>query len=167
MDYWANIDAVQWFANNIFSAIRLQLPKVEFYIVGARPSAAVMALADRPGIIVTGSVPDVRPYLAYASMAVAPLRIARGIQNKVLEAMAMGKTVVASPQAIEGINAHPDRDVVVANDERDFSNLIIKLLQNGTNPAVGHAARARVLEDYNWEKNLERIDALLSQPQTI
>ena len=167
MDYWANIDAVQWFANNIFSAIRLQLPKVEFYIVGARPSAAVMALADLPGIIVTGSVPDVRPYLAYASMAVAPLRIARGIQNKVLEAMAMGKTVVASPQAIEGINAHPDRDVVVANDERDFSNLIIKILQNGTNPAVGHAARARVLEDYNWEKNLERIDALLSQPQTI
>jgi sugar transferase (PEP-CTERM/EpsH1 system associated) len=167
MDYWANIDAVQWFANNIFSAIRLQLPKVKFYIVGARPSAAVMALADLPGIIVTGSVPDVRPYLAHASMAVAPLRIARGIQNKVLEAMAMGKTVVASPQAIEGINAHPDRDVVVANDESDFSNRIIKLLQNGTNPAVGHAARARVLEDYNWKKNLGRIDTLLSQPQTI
>ncbi len=167
MDYWANIDAVQWFANNIFSAIRLQLPKVEFYIVGARPSAAVMALADLPGIIVTGSVPDVRPYLAHASMAVAPLRIARGIQNKVLEAMAMGKTVIASPQAIEGINAHPDRDMVVANDESDFINRIIELLQNGTNHAVGRAARARVLEDYNWEKNLERIDALLSQPQTI
>jgi sugar transferase (PEP-CTERM/EpsH1 system associated) len=167
MDYWANIDAVQWFANNIFPAIRLQLPKVEFYIVGARPSAVVMALADLPGIIVTGSVPDVRPYLAHASIAVAPLRIARGIQNKVLEAMAMGKTIVASPQAIEGINAHPDRDVVVASDESDFSNRIIKLLQKGADPAIGCAARARVLENYNWNKNLERIDALLSQPQTI
>ena len=167
MDYWANIDAVQWFATNIFPAIRLQLPKVEFYIVGARPSAAVMALADLPGIIVTGSVPDVRPYLAHASIAVAPLRIARGIQNKVLEAMAMGKTIVASPQAIEGINARPDRDVVVASDENDFSTRIIKLLQSGGDPAIGCAARARVLENYNWKKNLERIDALLSQPQTI
>lgn len=167
MDYWANIDAVRWFASNIFSAIRLQLPKVEFYIVGARPSAAVMALADLPGIIVTGSVPDIRPYLAHASMAVAPLRIARGIQNKVLEAMAMGKTVVASPQAIEGINARPDRDMVVANDESDFINRIIKLLQNGPSCTIGRAARARVLADYNWEKNLGRIDALLSQPQTI
>jgi sugar transferase (PEP-CTERM/EpsH1 system associated) len=165
MDYWANIDAVQWFANNIFPAIRLQLPKVEFFIVGARPSATVMALADLPGIIVTGAVPDVRPYLAHASMAVAPLRIARGIQNKVLEAMAMGKTVVASPQAIEGINAHPDRDVVVVIDDRDFSKRIIELLQNGTNPAIGRAARVRVVEDYNWKKNLGRIDALLSQPQ--
>jgi sugar transferase (PEP-CTERM/EpsH1 system associated) len=137
MDYWANVDAVQWFANNIFPAIRLQFPKTEFYIVGARPAAAVMALAGLPGIIVTGSVPDVRPYLAHASIAVAPLRIARGIQNKVLEAMAMGKTVVASPQAIEGIKACPDRDVVVANDGSDFSNRIIKLLQNGTNPAIG------------------------------
>ncbi|MEO6430590.1 MAG: TIGR03087 family PEP-CTERM/XrtA system glycosyltransferase [Nitrosospira sp.] len=167
MDYWANVDAVQWFASNIFPAIRLQLPKVEFYIVGARPSAAVMALADLPGIIVTGSVPDIRPYLAHASMAVAPLRIARGIQNKVLEAMAMGKTVIASPQAIEGINANPDRDMVVANDESDFINRIIELLQNGPNRAIGRAARTRVLEDYNWKKNLERIDVLLSQPQTI
>jgi sugar transferase (PEP-CTERM/EpsH1 system associated) len=167
MDYWANVDAVQWFASNIFPAIRLQLPKVEFYIVGARPSAAVMALADLPGIIVTGSVPDIRPYLAHASIAVAPLRIARGIQNKVLEAMAMGKTVIASPQAIEGINANPDRDMVVANDESDFINRIIELLQNGPNRAIGRAARTRVLEDYNWKKNLERIDVLLSQPQTI
>lgn len=167
MDYWANVDAVQWFASNIFPAIRLQLPKVEFYIVGARPSAAVMALGDLPGIIVTGSVPDIRPYLAHASMAVAPLRIARGIQNKVLEAMAMGKTVIASPQAIEGINANPDRDMVVANDESDFIHRIIELLQNGPNHAIGRAARTRVLEDYNWKKNLERIDALLSRPQTI
>ncbi|MEO8991932.1 MAG: TIGR03087 family PEP-CTERM/XrtA system glycosyltransferase [Nitrosospira sp.] len=167
MDYWANVDAVQWFASDIFPAVRLQLPKVEFYIVGARPSAAVMALADLPGITVTGSVPDIRPYLAHASIAVAPLRIARGIQNKVLEAMAMGKTVIASPQALEGINANPGRDMVVAGDESDFINRIIELLQNGPNCAIGRAARTRVLEDYNWKKNLGRIDALLSWPKII
>ncbi|MDQ3185427.1 MAG: TIGR03087 family PEP-CTERM/XrtA system glycosyltransferase [Pseudomonadota bacterium] len=167
MDYWANIDAVNWFARSIFSAIRVQLPEVEFHIVGARPTIEVMALAALPGVTVTGSVPDVRPYLAHASLAVAPLRIARGIQNKVLEAMAMEKVVIASPQAMEGLHARPGQELFVANDESDFSHRIITLLQSQPNPAIGRAARARVLEDYNWKKSLRRIDAILSQPQVI
>jgi sugar transferase (PEP-CTERM/EpsH1 system associated) len=165
MDYWANVDAVDWFARTIFSVIRTHVPDVEFHIVGARPAASVLALAALPGITVTGAVPDIRPYLAHASLAVAPLRIARGIQNKVLEAMAMEKVVVASPQAMEGLCAFPGQELLVANNEDDFAHQIITLLQNKSHRAMGRAARARVLEDYSWEKGLGRIDALLSQPQ--
>lgn len=165
MDYWANIDAVVWFSRSIFPAIRAQLPALEFYIVGARPTAAVIALSGLPGVTVTGSVPDVRPYLTYATLAVAPLRIARGIQNKVLEAMAMEKIVIASPQAMEGINAFPGQELVVANDAGDFIRRIITLLQDLPHPAIGRAARARVLDDYSWNKSLGQIDALLLQPQ--
>lgn len=167
MDYWANVDAVDWFARSIFPAIRAQLPNVEFYIAGSRPTTAVTALAAIPGVTVTGAVPDVRPYLAHAALAVAPLRIARGIQNKVLEAMAMEKIVIASPQAIEGICTEPGRELFVANDESDFAHQITTLLRNAPNRAIGRAARARVLEDYSWKKGLRRIDALLSQPQAI
>lgn len=166
MDYRANVDAVEWFARDIFPAIRAQLPTVEFHIVGARPTASVRGLDALPGITVTGSVPDVRPYLAHASLAVAPLRIARGIQNKVLEAMAMEKTVVASAQAVEGIYALPGQELLVAIDASDFSRQIITLLQSPSG-AIGLAARIRILKDYNWAKNLGRVSALLSQPQAI
>lgn len=167
MDYWANVDAVDWFARNIFSAIRVHLPNVEFHIVGARPVARVMALSALPGITVTGSVPDIRPYLAHASLAVAPLRIARGIQNKVLEAMAMAKIVIASPQAMEGICAVSGQELLVADNEDDFAHQIITLLQSKSHRTMGRAARARVLKDYSWEKGLARVEALLSQPQVI
>lgn len=167
MDYWANIDAVDFFARRVFPGIRMRLPEVEFYIVGARPSAGVTALASFPGVKVTGSVPDVRPYLMHASLVVVPLRIARGIQNKVLEAMAMEKIVILSPQAMEGIRALPDQELVVARDEGEFSSRIISLLQGGSNKTIGRAARARVLEDYSWNKGLGRMDMLLSQSQAI
>lgn len=163
MDYWANIDAVEWFARRVFPKIRTQLPEVEFHIVGARPTAAVIALASLPGITVTGSVPDVRPFLAHASLVVAPLRIARGIQNKVLEAMAMEKIAVVSPQAMAGIRALPGRELIVAGDESDFASQIFTLLGNGSDLGIGSAARNRVLECYSWEKSLGRIDALLAR----
>jgi sugar transferase (PEP-CTERM/EpsH1 system associated) len=167
MDYRANVDAVVWFARSVFPAIRAKLPEVEFYIVGARPSDAVAALAALPGIRITGFVPDIRPYLAYASLVVAPLRIARGIQNKVLEAMAMEKIVIASPSAAEGIRAQREEELVVALDERDFAHRAISFLQNGAHPGICRAARVRVLEDYSWKNGLGRIDRLLSQPQAV
>jgi glycosyltransferase involved in cell wall biosynthesis len=125
----------------------------------------VRSLGTLPGVTVTGSVSDVRPYLAHAALAVAPLRIARGVQNKVLEAMAMEKVVVASSQAAEGISAVPGQELLVADDESEFAARIITLLQADPElrRAIGEAARARVLATYNWEKNLERITALLSQ----
>jgi sugar transferase (PEP-CTERM/EpsH1 system associated) len=167
MDYWANANAVEWFARGVLPLIQASVPEVEFYIVGARPTSAVRLLDSLPGVTVTGSVPDVRPYLAYAALAVAPLRIARGVQNKVLEAMAMEKVVVASSQAAKGISAIPGEELLVADDESEFANRVIALLraESQLKRAIGEAARARVLATYNWEKNLERITVLLSQPQ--
>jgi sugar transferase (PEP-CTERM/EpsH1 system associated) len=167
MDYWANVDAVEWFARRVFPEIRAQLPEVEFHIVGARPTAVVVALASLPGITVTGSVPDVRPFLAHASLVVAPLRIARGIQNKVLEAMAMEKIAVVSPHAMAGIGARPGEELVVANGENEFASKILALLGNGSDPDMGGAARNCVLECYSWEKSLGRIDTLLIPTRTI
>jgi sugar transferase (PEP-CTERM/EpsH1 system associated) len=163
MDYWANIDAVEWFAHNIFTLIRTQLPSVEFYIVGSRPTARVTALSALPGITVTGSVEDIRPYIAHAALVVVPLRIARGIQNKVLEAMAMEKTVIASPQAAEGIRALHSQELFVEDKEQNFADRIIAQIKNGPNMKIGSAARARILKDYSWRKILDQVDTLLLQ----
>jgi sugar transferase (PEP-CTERM/EpsH1 system associated) len=157
MDYWPNIDAVTWFAERIFPAIRDAFPAAQFTIVGSRPSEAVLALARQPGVIVTGSVPDVRPYLAHAVCAVAPLRIARGVQNKVLEAMAMARPVVVSAQAAEGIRAEAGRDFILALGEAEFAEAVMTQLR-----ATPSAARARdcILSNYNWASNLHAIDSL-------
>jgi len=163
MDYWANIDAVEWFAHNIFTLIRTQLPSVEFYIVGSKPTARVTALSALPGITVTGSVEDIRPYIAHAALVVVPLRIARGIQNKVLEAMAMEKTVIASPQAAEGIRALHSQELFVEDKEQNFADRIIAQIKNGPNMKIGSAARARILKDYSWRKILDQVDTLLLQ----
>lgn len=159
MDYWPNVEAVQWFAGQVWPALRARHPALAFYIVGARPAPAVLALTRLPGVVVTGTVPDIRPYLAHAMLAVAPLRIARGIQNKVLEAMAMGATVVASPQALEGIDARPGEELVLAASAAEFIARINALL--GSHPGCGDAARRRVLRDYCWDSNLERLGRLL------
>jgi len=161
MDYWANIDAVEWFAHNIFTLIRTQLPSIEFYIVGSRPTPRVTALSALPGITVTGSVEDIRPYIAHATLVVVPLRIARGIQNKVLEAMAMEKTVIASPQAAEGIQALHSQELFVEDKEQDFADRIITQIKNGPNMKIGRAARTRILKDYSWRRILDQVDTLL------
>lgn len=161
MDYWANVDAVAWFAREVFPAIHAQFPDARFYIVGSRPTAEVQALANDT-IVVTGSVPDIRPYLAHAQIAVAPLRIARGIQNKVLEAMAMAKAVVVSPQALEGIAAEPGLEVLLAPDPAAFiAHIAAQLAQ--PDAMLGQAARRRVEQSYSWESNLQRVSQLLAQ----
>jgi sugar transferase (PEP-CTERM/EpsH1 system associated) len=160
MDYWPNVDAVQWFARDIFPAIRQAHPAARFYIVGSRPSAEVQALAALPGVHVTGTVPDVRPYLAHARLAVAPLRIARGIQNKVLEAMAMAKPVIVSPQALEGIAATPGRNIVLAAEAPQLAAAAIELLHHPDHQ-MGPRARECVIAQYGWTSNLSRVDALL------
>ena len=160
MDYWPNVDAVQWFADEVFPLVLAEVPQARFYIVGARPLPAVQALAARPAISVTGTVPDVRPYLAHAQLAVAPLRIARGIQNKVLEAMAMAKPVVASPQAFEGIDATPGQDLVVADAPAAYAAEVTRLLRAPA-PAIGRAARACVERRYSWSAHLSHIEVSL------
>lgn len=166
MDYWPNVDAVQWFAREILPSVLAHNPDTCFYIVGSRPTAAVRALAELPGVVVTGMVPDIRPYLAHARLAVAPLRIARGIQNKALEAMAMAKPVIASAQALEGITANTLEEVLLARDSEEFIATISTVLQHPQNN-IGQAARTRVLTDYTWESNLKCVDELLSPEVTL
>ena len=161
MDYWPNVEAVQWFAREILPTVKTQNPGACFYIVGSRPTTAVCALAELPGVVVTGKVRDIRPYLAYARLAVAPLRIARGIQNKVLEAMAMAKPVIASIQALEGITAKAGEEVLLARDSGEFVAIILGLLKRPLE-AIGKAARVRVQVNYSWELNLKHVDQLLS-----
>jgi sugar transferase (PEP-CTERM/EpsH1 system associated) len=171
MDYWPNIDAVQWFVRHVWPALRRQFPQLQFYIVGSAPVPAVTALARVAGVVVTGKVPDIRPYLAGAALAVAPLRIARGVQNKVLEAMAMGKTVLATPQALEGIAAQPGLELLLARDDIEFIHHAARVLRHvqggaagGSGAAIGAAARQLVLQDYDWERNLRGLGAMLGVP---
>jgi sugar transferase (PEP-CTERM/EpsH1 system associated) len=154
MDYPPNVDAVLWFAREVLPAVRERVPAATLTIVGREPAAAVRALAS-PEVRVSGTVPDVRPYFAAARVAVAPLRIARGIQNKVLEAMASGVPVVASPAAKSGIDARPGEHLLVADGARDFAAAVVRLLTD-TEAArrIRIAARARVEQRYSWERNL-------------
>ena len=164
MDYWPNIDAVSWFAERIFPAVRDAVPDAQFTIVGSRPSEAVGALARQPGVVLTGTVPDVRPYLAHAACAVAPLRIARGVQNKVLEAMAMARSIVATAQAAEGIRAEPGRDFILAHGEAEFAKAVVTQLQmRSANPQ----ARECILANYDWDRNLTVIDALFEPSPVV
>jgi sugar transferase (PEP-CTERM/EpsH1 system associated) len=160
MDYEPNIQAVSWFAERVMPSLRSQHGDLEFHIVGSRPAAPVRELQKLPGVRVSGTVPDVRPYLQHAALVVAPLRIARGIQNKVLEAMAMQKTVIASPQALEGIQAERGAEVLCANGGAEFISLICRQL-HAPDPRIGLAARQRILRDYRWSSNLQRLGSAL------
>ena len=166
MDYWANVDAVSWFAREVWPAVQHAHPRARFYIVGSRPSTAVQALAKLDGIVVTGSVPDTRPYIAHAKLALAPLRIARGIQNKVLEAMAMAKPTLVTSQALEGIAAQVGTEILVADDATTFQQHIRDVLA-GRYPNMGESARERVLRDFSWSGNLRVVDALLKNTAYI
>ncbi len=163
MDYWPNVDAVSWFVREVFPSILAARPNARFYIVGMRPAPAVMALAREPRVVVTGLVPDVRPYLMHAVAVVAPLRIARGVQTKVLEAMAMARPVVVSSAAAAGLSGVPGVHFEVAMDAAEFSRKTIVLMAHGSSTALGLAARAHVLAAYDWNVNLSPFEALLDQ----
>jgi sugar transferase (PEP-CTERM/EpsH1 system associated) len=158
MDYRPNIDAVTWFAEAMLPGLRAKWPTLRFHIVGRNPTPAVRALAG-DGVDVTGTVPDVRPYLQHAAVVVAPLRLARGIQNKILEAMAMGRPVVASRACAEAINAQPGADLVDAEDADAFVRQVDSLLREPARAAaIGHAGRQRVLRDYSWDAHLSAFE---------
>ena len=161
MDYRPNIDAVEWFARRTFPAIRAKHPSARFAIVGRSPTPAVRQLAALKNIIVTGEVPDVRPWMVGAAAVVAPLEIARGVQNKILEAMAMARPVVASPAAVEGIDAIPGQHLLVARGY-DMANAVSHLLANpAEGDAIGRAARAHMVARYGWEAQLRALDAMI------
>ncbi len=165
MDYWPNADAVLRFAADVFPLLRSRHPAVEFHIVGANPGRDVLRLAGTPGISVTGRVPDTRPFMAHADVCVVPLHIARGIQNKVLEAMAMGRPVVASRQAFEGVRAIPWQDLLVADSADATAERITEVL-DGMHPGLNGAARAAMVRGYAWSATLGRLDAILDSINT-
>lgn len=162
MDYRPNIEAVSDFARNAMPAIRKVHPETTFAIVGRNPTPAVVALSALPGVQVTGAVDDVRSWLSGADVVVAPLRIARGIQNKVLEAMAMAKPVVASTAAAEGIDAVAGEHLLVGHDVSDEAAKVSALLSDTDERLrLGAAARAYVIAHYGWDMQLAPLDALM------
>jgi sugar transferase (PEP-CTERM/EpsH1 system associated) len=156
MDYFPNEEGVAWFAKEVFPFVRKDHPQARFVIAGSNPSLKVRNLARCDGVDVTGFVPDMRAEQARAHIVVVPLRIARGMQNKVLEAMACGKAVVVGKAAMGGIHAEHGRDLFVAETPEEFRAAVSRLLSEpGLVESMGKAARAYILAHLSWETNLE------------
>ena len=155
MNYPPNVEGVVDFAERVMPLVRDGCPAARFVVVGRDPAPPVQRLAGADGTIVTGEVADVRPWLAAAALVVAPLKLARGVQNKVLEAMAMGRPVVASPAAFTGINAEPGRDLVVADGAAGQAEAVLALLgDRGLAERIGRDARRRMEAAYSWDAQL-------------
>ncbi len=164
MDYWPNVDAVCWFAGEVLPLLLKTRPGLRFHIVGRAPTAAVRALAGEH-VVVSGTVPDVRPYLQHAAVVVAPLRLARGIQNKILEAMAMARPVVAAAGCVAALDARTGTEIVAAEEAPDYAAAIERLLADpAAADALGQAGRARVLRSYTWAAHMAVFDRHL-EPQ--
>lgn len=161
MDYFANVQGVKWFSERIWPEVRKKAPTAEFWIVGSNPTSEVLALEAIDGVVVTGYVSDIRPYLRYASLAVTPLQLARGVQNKVLEALAMELPVVATPQALQGLDGSLPASVTSASDAADFAAAVSDLFAKEKS-AHRNSGRSYVQEFYDWEQNLTEVDRILT-----
>jgi sugar transferase (PEP-CTERM/EpsH1 system associated) len=163
LDYFPNVDAVVWFCHEIFPLIRNQVPEATFTICGSRPTEAVRHLGHMPGVVVTGAVPDIRPYLSTAAVGVVPLRIARGIQNKLLEAMAMGLPVVTTSAAFKGVAAVRDRDLLVADEPAAFAESVVRLLRDERlRREMGRSARETTERNYSWERAYSQLEEVVA-----
>jgi sugar transferase (PEP-CTERM/EpsH1 system associated) len=166
MDYRPNVEAVTHYACDVLPLIRQTHPDARFAIVGRKPLRAVTSLAAQPGVIVTGAVDDVRSWLAAADIVVAPLAIGRGVQNKVLEAMAMARPVIASTEAFRGIDAEPGRDLIVASGPEAQARETLDLLGSPSRAAeIGLSARRRMEACYRWDAQLAPLTELLGHRQ--
>jgi sugar transferase (PEP-CTERM/EpsH1 system associated) len=164
MDYRPNIDAVMWFCDDILPAIRAEIPEAHLTICGNRPVAAVRRLAKRGGVTVTGWVPDTRPYLHRAELFVAPLRMGRGVQNKVLEALAMGLPCVASTAAWGGTLVPKGEGILATDDALQFAGNIVRLLRDDKwRSEMANKSRAAAEKEYRWELHLEQLDRAIAE----
>ena len=163
MDYFPNIDAVVWFCDKVLPIIQEQIPEAGFTICGSRPAAAVRRLTKKRGVTVTGRVPDTRPYLDEAEVFVAPMRMARGIQNKLLEALAMGLPCVAS-KATATATVVPDGEGLLRADEpREFAGHVVRLLRDGEfRAAMARKARAAAEAHYRWDEQMAGLDRVIA-----
>ena len=160
MDYRPNYEGALWFAKEILPLVQKSAPNARAYFVGASPSPALRA-ASGPGIVVTGRVPDVRPYLQFAGAVMAPLRIARGVQNKVLEAMAMAKPVVATREATRALGVRSGIHLWVANDPQHFADAVLSALKGMTGKRSPSAGRDYVVQNHSWQAVLAKLDTEL------
>jgi glycosyltransferase involved in cell wall biosynthesis len=168
MDYLANVDACEYFVREILPLIHKELPQFRFTMGGRNPCRRVQALHNGSTVVVAGSVSDVSGALRSASVSVAPLRVARGIQNKILEAMAVGTPVVASKAAAEGIDAKAGEHFLVEEDQEAFARAVVMLSTDSERAhAMARAARSLVEKRYRWEDKLERLEKLLSETAAL
>jgi len=162
MDYFPNQQAMQVFCDEVFPLIRERRPASTLAIIGAEPSAEVRKLGEREGITVTGTVPDVRDYVRRSAVNVAPLTIARGTQNKILEAMAMGVPVVTSPLAAKGVDAVAGEHLLAGQSPADYADKILGLMSDPlARQALGRAGRVRVESHHSWAGSMVRFDGLV------
>jgi sugar transferase (PEP-CTERM/EpsH1 system associated) len=164
MNYDPNIDAVVYFAREIFPLIRQKFPQAELEIVGRSPNRSVRRLASVDGIRVVGEVPDVRSHLLYADVSLAPMRVARGVQNKVLEAMAMGVPVVATPAAIQGLEVTHGVELLIGKTPQEFAAHVVQLLSDAElRRKITERARRKLNETYNWDIIGRRLEIFLTR----
>jgi glycosyltransferase involved in cell wall biosynthesis len=164
MDYGPNEDAAAFFAEAILPLIQERHPHVQFWVVGKDPTERVRALAARPGVHVTGGVPDVRPYLRSAGVFVCPLRFGAGVKNKLLAALAMNKAVVATRLSAEGLDLRDNRDLLIADAPAEFAAKVVQLMGDADLARqLGQTGQATVKEKYSWEHSARMLeDALRS-----
>jgi polysaccharide biosynthesis protein PslH len=164
MDYFPNQQCMFDFCADVLPLLKARRPQIKLQIVGAEPSPAVRKLGDIPGVNVTGSVLDVRPFVTRAALTVAPLRIARGTQNKILEAMAMGIPVVASNIAAAGVDAVPGEHLLTADAPAELCEQILRVMENPNERArLARVGRARVLSNHAWPNSMKRLDAIIER----
>lgn len=167
MDYEPNVDAACWFADSIWPQVRLSRPDARWWVVGRSPSRAVRRLDDGRSIRVTGTVPEVEPYLRHMRVSVAPLRVARGLQTKVLEAMAAGRPCVVTPCVAQGLGARSGQEVLVADSSGSFADAVIELLQDRRKAeSIGRAGRSFVARHYDPAAGLAALESLLAGDNT-
>ncbi len=163
MDYFPNQQAVLRFCAEVLPELQRRRPGTRFEIVGADPSPEIRKLGELAGVTVTGSVPDVRPYVTRAALTIAPLEIARGTQNKILESMAMGVPVVCSRQASGGVDAVPEEHLLVHDTPAQLIEQILRILDSRElRQRLAAAGRARVLSNHSWPSSMQRLDALIA-----
>lgn len=164
MDYYPNQECMFRFCAEVLPQLRARRPDIKLLIVGADPSPAVRELGNLPGVTVTGSVPDVRPYVRRSALMVAPLNIARGTQNKILEAMAMGVPVVSSRVAAGGVDAVAEQHLLVAESNEDYVRQILRVLDAPPERArLARAGRERMLSHHAWPKSMQRLDRIIDR----
>ena len=164
MDYYPNQECMSRFCDQVWPLLRARRPAAKLVIVGADPSPAMRALGERPGVTVTGSVADVRPHVRASAAMVAPLAIARGTQNKILEAMALGVPVVTSPAAAGGVDAVAGEHLLVADSPDEQVAAILRVLESpAERKRLALAGRARMLSHHAWPQSMRRLDGIVER----